>query len=109
MCLECVHNGCAVDAGVSVCVVSETGGREARWSARAVSTLATHGVVVVQGLVGREHCDALLRQIEAWPAEAEGTSATTRQPHRRRHQALPMLRNASGVAVSALRQHFPSV
>ena len=74
------------------------------WSGRAVDILAEHGVAVVQGAVPKSTCDALLKQIEEWPATAEGTSGTTRQPHRRRHQALPMRHNASGAAVHALME-----
>ena len=74
------------------------------WSGRAVDILSEHGVAVVQGAVPKSTCDALLKQIEEWPATAEGTSGTTRQPHRRRHQALPMRHNASGAAVHALME-----
>lgn len=75
---------------------------QAEWQSAAIRALNEHGVVVVEGFVPTATCEALRLQIAAWPAEAEGTSATTRQPHRRRHQALPMFANASGEAVRAL-------
>ena len=75
---------------------------ESDWQARAHTILETYGVVVLKRLVTREVCDALLRQILAWPLGAEGTSRTTRQPYRRRHQALPLRSNASGVAAHAI-------
>ena len=75
---------------------------DSSWHTRAAEVLDRYGVVVLDGLLERQLCDDLLRQIETWPANAEGTSATTRQPHRRRHQALPLLRNASGLAAQTL-------
>ena len=79
------------------------------WRTEAVRVLNLHGVVVVAGVLPRAETDALHAQIDVWPVNAEGTSASTRQPHRRRHQALPMFRNASGVAVRSLRDRLDDV
>ena len=72
------------------------------WHERAARVLALHGVVVLPALLPLPLCADVLRMIDTWPSTAEGTSITTRQPHRRRHQALPMQRNASGRAAAAL-------
>ena len=75
----------------------------------AAAALAAYGVVVVSRLLPRGLCSELLEQIQHWPADAEGTSATTRQAYQRRHQALPTARNASGRAVDALMSRLRGV
>ena len=89
-------------------VFKETGSHLV-WRRAAVDILQEHGVVVLTGLLPRGACAALLQQISAWPDEAEGTSATTRQPHRRRHQALPMFANASGTAATLIKERLGRV
>ena len=81
----------------------------AGWQDRAAAILQEHGVVVVSRLLAQADTDALLRQIQAWPTDAEGTSHTTRQPRHRRHQALPLQGNASGHAARALVSSLGSV
>ena len=79
------------------------------WMARASRILEEHGVVVVTQLLPPGLCDEVRHMIEAWPDASEGTSVTTRQPHRRRHLALPMLRNASGRAASFMLQNLHGI
>ena len=72
------------------------------WEASAAHILARHGVVVLPALVGMDECEELLDLIASWPALAEGTSSTTRQPYRRRHQALPLRADVSGRVATSL-------
>ena len=48
----------------------------------------------------------MLEQIESWPEGGEGTSWSTRQPFRRRHQALPARTGASGVAARLMQRRL---
>jgi hypothetical protein len=76
----------------------------AGWEAAALRVLRSHGAVVVRRLLNASVCAALLREIENWPEGGEGTSWSTRQPHKRRHQALPARTGASGRAAALLLQ-----
>ena len=74
----------------------------AGWEEAAATTLREQGVVLLPGLLHERSWAPLLRQVNTWPVDAEGTSWSTRQPHQRRHQALPMTTGASGVVVREL-------
>ena len=76
-----------------------------QWAITAATLLSDHGIVKIRQLVSGSLCTPLLDQINAVPLHSQGTGATTRQPYRRRHQALPMTNGASGAAADELRRH----
>ena len=75
----------------------------------AVALTAALAVAQVRGLISKTITAPLLRMIRSWPTNAEGTSATTRQPHRRIHQALPMREGASAEAGALLISNLQPV
>ena len=83
--------------------------RGAGWEAEAAAVLDRWGAVRLPRLLNRSLCADLLAQVEGWPADAEGTSTTTRQPGHRRHQALPLTYGPSAAAAKALMERLRGV